>query len=191
MRRPSTFGGDLVIELLARSVAYIDGAADHWDRAVEGLRSRGAFSSIGVRGAFHGMFPDYYDDGASGSVYGELAWRLGWLAVDRLMTPGEYARLQDEAARWCAVDCGYEETIAEFGPPSAIFGSQSRNNPRTILYAVDDPTRESVSLHFTNPFGVEVGSPGAPLILLGIRRSDARFNEAFTLTPTGSAYLDE
>jgi hypothetical protein len=45
-----------------------------------------------VRGAFARILPGYDDDGAVASVYADIAWRHGWLRVDRVLPDGDHRR---------------------------------------------------------------------------------------------------
>ncbi|MFJ9822342.1 hypothetical protein ACIRU3_45440 [Streptomyces sp. NPDC101151] len=87
---------------------------------------RGAWSSIGVAGAFRDLIPDRYYEYGIASVYAEFAHCRGWLKPDRVLDPDEYAVLQGAVRQWAGEDRVWTDVVDEFGTPSILFGS---NNP--------------------------------------------------------------
>ena len=117
LRRPGMWGGEIALRLLMDAVAFVDGLDEVWQAECEQLRARGAVNPLGVRGAFSEILPEYRDDGAMASVYADIAWRHGWLKVDRTLSADDFQRLRDEATRWCAQDRYLDEVLVELGAP--------------------------------------------------------------------------
>ncbi|MFJ6950691.1 hypothetical protein [Micromonospora aurantiaca (nom. illeg.)] len=192
LRRPGMWGGETALRLLMDAVAFVDGLDEVWQAECEQLRARGAVNSLGVRGAFSEILPGYRDDGAVASVYADIAWRHGWLKVDRTLSADDFQRLRDEATRWCAQDRYLDEALVELGAPAVLFGGGNPCYPKTLAYAADRATG-LICLHFagTCDWNTTQPQPESPPVLLAIRHGDGTFADTFTLTPTGSTYRYE
>jgi hypothetical protein len=78
------WGREMTLRLFMDAVAFVDGLDGVWQAEQEQFKARGAFTSLGVHGAFADVLPGYLDDGsAAASVYADIAWRHGWFRVDR------------------------------------------------------------------------------------------------------------
>ncbi|MEV4417979.1 hypothetical protein [Catellatospora sp. NPDC049609] len=190
LRRAGMYGGEVALRLFTHTMAFVDGVLDAWLQEERDLKSRGAFNSLGVRGAFAQLLPGHNDDGAVSSVYAEFAWRQSWLIVDRTLTDVDYCRLRDSAAGWCTRDRSFAEVVDEFGPPSVLFGGSNRRYPKTLAYAPTDRAQDLVSLHFTSSYDwdTSLAQPEPALMLLAVRHGRGRFDATFTFTPAGIAY---
>lgn len=181
LRRPGMWGGETTIRLFLDAVTFADGLDEAWRQEQQALRDRGAFSALGVQGAVAALMPGYRDHGGvAASVYADLAWRHGWLVVDRALPDADLRRLRDDPGR----DRNLDEVLAEFGPPSVWIGGNSPRYSKTLAYAGADRSRSLVCLHFA---GVDDGQPGPPQ-LVAIRHGEGELRDSFTFTPTGAAY---
>ncbi|SIR86990.1 hypothetical protein [Micromonospora avicenniae] len=189
LRRPGMYGGEITLRLTMDAVAYIDGLDEVWQAEYGQLGKREAFTSLGVHGAFAQILPGYRDDGAVASVYADIAWRHGWLTVDRTLPEDDLRPLRDEATRWCAQDRSLDEVLAELGSPSVSFGSSNPRYPKTLAYATDRASG-LVCLHFASTYDWTATEPQSesPPVLLAVRHGDGPFAETFVFTPTGTTY---
>ncbi|MER7441556.1 hypothetical protein [Micromonospora avicenniae] len=190
LRRPGMWGRETTLRLFMDAVAFVDGLDEVWQAEQEQLRARGAFTSLGVHGAFADVLPGYLDDGSAvASVYADIAWRHGWLRVDRTFPTDDHQRLRDGASRWCDRDRDLDEILAELGPPSVLLGPSSPRNPKVLAYAADR-SHGLVCLHFASIYDrttrqVKSDSPPG---LVAVRYGDGVFLDSFTFTPAGTAY---
>jgi hypothetical protein len=110
-----------------------------WKAEREYLRTRGAFTSIGVPGAFAYVLPEGKRDHATvASVYAEVARRFGWLLIDRVLTESEQVMLVERAGPRAADDRSLSDVLDTWGQPSAWLGGTKDLYPKTLAYAVDD-----------------------------------------------------
>ncbi|XVU29044.1 hypothetical protein ACQPZJ_18860 [Actinoplanes sp. CA-054009] len=186
VRRPGVWGGETTLRLFLDAVAFVDGRSADWQQEQDALRERGAFTALGVRGAFARVLPGHDDDGAVGSVYAEVAWRLGWLTIDRVVPADEHRRLRVETD-WCARDRDLDEVLDEFGPPSVLCGGGNPRFSKTVVYAAADRTCGLVSLHFAGTYDWESPQPQpeSPPALVAVRHGNEPFLDTFAFTPTG------
>lgn len=124
-------------------------------------------------------------DSAIASVYAEFAHRVGWLALDRVLTDGEYDDLRSVLPTWCQQDRRMSEVTQAFGPPSALLGPTSALYPKTLLYAADG--RSIVCFHLWNDGFTETGvkSSFEEPVLLAARIGDLALDEPMAFTPAG------
>jgi hypothetical protein len=186
LRRPGMWGGETTLRLFLDAVAFVDGRGAVWQQEQDALRDRGAFGALGVRGAFAHVLPGYDDDAAVASVYAEIAWRHGWLTVDRVMPTEEHRRLRLDVD-WCARDRTLDEVLDELGPPSVRCGGGNPRFSKTLVYAAADPTRGLVSLQFAGTYDWQAPQPQpeSPPMLVAVRHGDGLFLETFAFTPAG------
>ncbi|MEV0570352.1 hypothetical protein [Dactylosporangium sp. NPDC050588] len=191
LRRPSMWGWEPAIRLLMDDVAFVDGTGELWQQEHDDLRVRGAFNSLGVHGAFTAILPGYRDDGAAvASVYADIAWRLGWLTVDRTLPDDEHRQLGAETDRWSGRDRRLDEIVAELGPPSVLFGGGNPRYAKTLAYAAASGARGLVCLHFASTYDWNAPQPQPETqpVLVAVRHGTGAFVDTFTFTPAGSAY---
>jgi hypothetical protein len=187
LRRPGMWGGETTLRLFLDAVAFVDGRGAIWQQEQDALRDRGAFTSLGVRGAFADVLPGYADEGAVASVYAEIAWRHGWLTVDRVLSAEEHRRLRLDAD-WWGRDRNLDAVLDEFGPPSVRCGGGNPRYSKTLVYAAADRTCDLVSLHFAGTYDWQAPQPQpeSPPLLVAVRHGGGSFLETFAFTPMGS-----
>ncbi|SIN45019.1 hypothetical protein SAMN04489832_7372 [Micromonospora cremea] len=184
------WGDEITLRLFMDAVAFVDGLDEVWQAEWKRLEARGAFTSLGVHGAFAKILPNYRDDGAAvASIYAGIAWRLGWLTVDRTLPADDLWRLRDEAIRWSARDRDLDEVLAELGAPSVLLGGSNPRYPKTLAYAANGATG-LICLHFASTYDWNTTQPQSESrpVLLAIRHDDGAFMDSSTFTPTGTAY---
>ncbi|WP_412538708.1 hypothetical protein R8Z50_22990 [Longispora sp. K20-0274] len=188
LRRPGMWGGEITLGLFLDAVAFIDGRPEEWSRDQDELRTSGAFTSIGVRGGFAAVLPGHDCEGATASVYGDIAYKRGWLSAERVLPDGLFRRLRS-GAEWLIRDWSLDEVLAVFGEPSVWFGGANPRFPKTLAYAGADRADGLVCLHFASTYDWQADppAPDTPPILLAARHGVGPFPERFTFTPTGSA----
>ena len=196
VRWPGMYGGEmaLVLYLGALEAAY---GARHATGTRASLEQRGAFTSLGVGGAFRQFWPGLESSLAvhagisemMASVYAETGRQQGWLDLDRALTRAEFDELTSAVPGWCQQDRTLTEVLAAFGPPS-VRGSSNARWPTTILYATDQPADPCLSFHLWNSFTSADGPSATEYpepMLLAARREGGQFTRSFTLTPLGHA----
>ena len=188
VRRPSMYGGEVALRIYMNNVAFQDGLEGVWIQEQNNLVTRGASVSTGVAGAFARVMPAYTNDAAVASVYADIAWRYGWLVVDRSVSDEEYDQLGSESGRWRNRDYRLADIEAEFGAPSVCFGGGNYRFPHTVAYAPSSCDRGLICLHFASACSGALGS-GTDLespMLLAVRCGTGPFAESFTFSPVGS-----
>lgn len=179
VRRPEDFGGlPVVAHLLDQLAASAPQGLDVvW---IPDTNARLAPSAL-MRDAFSD--PDVH---VVASQYGEDAHRLGWLQLDRTLTPTEHSALVDGAAAWSRSDRSLHEIVAEFGPPSVTFGSTDPVRSKTLSYATDDRTAPVIAFHLGSARPETYAGSGEPgcAALLAVRIDDG-FIGGWGLTPFG------
>jgi hypothetical protein len=191
LRRPGMWGGELSIRLFMDDVAFVDGMNELWKQEQDDLRARGASNALGVQGAFAAILPGYRDHGAAAaSVYAEIAWRRGWLAVDRALPDDEHQQLAAEICRWSGQDYQLDEIEAELGPPSVLFGGSNPRYAKTLAYAAASGSRGLVCLHFASPYDWNAPQPQPEPrpFLVAARYGTGPFVDTFTFAPAGASY---
>jgi hypothetical protein len=183
------WGGEITLRLFLDAVAFIDGLGEVWQREQEQLRARGAFLATGVGGGFATVMPGYQDDGAVASVYADIAWRRGWLSVDRTLSDRDDRGLREDVIRWCARDRDLDQVLTDLGTPSVWFGGSNPRYPKTLAYATGDRGRNLLCLHFDSTYDWDASPPEASSpLLVAVRHGEGGFADSFTFTPAGLAY---
>lgn len=193
LRRPGMWGRELTIRMFMDAVAFVEGLEEVWRHEQEMLRTRGAFNALGVHGVVTELMPRYRDDGAAvASVYADIAWRHGWLTVDRTLPDAELRPLRDDPTSWCTRNRNLDDVLAALGPPSVRFGGGTPHFSKTLAYASADHSQRLVCLHFAGVYDWKAPSPQptSPPTLVAIRYGDGPFHDTFTFTPAGVAYRD-
>jgi hypothetical protein len=198
IRRPGMYGGEIAIMIYLGALDVAHG----YDRAsaeIKDLQSRGAFTSLGVPGAFAAIWPGLKrpyprvtakTDHMAASVYAEIGRHNGWLDLDRTLAPVEYGQLRRAAAHLCREDRTATDVLDTFGQPSVRIGGTGASWPATFLYATGQLSYPCVSFHLWN--GSASSTPGASTVypepmLLAARTEGGPFQDSFTHTPIGQA----
>ncbi|TXK40961.1 hypothetical protein [Nonomuraea sp. C10] len=189
LRRPGMFGGETALRLLFDHLVYAEHREQEWAQAMRTLESRGAFNSLGVKGAFRTVLPDAGEDGVA-SVYAELAHDRGWLLADRTLTAGEYGSLRRELIAWTAHDRTLTEVQEALGPPSVLLGGTNPFYGKTLAYMTAQATEPIIFLNLWNGTSGSRETTWHPIhdepVLLAIRFGRGAFADTFTFTPEGS-----
>ncbi|MFJ2236494.1 hypothetical protein [Streptomyces sp. NPDC087859] len=188
LRYPEGYGGELGLVLLYRHLLFTEGRPDAWAEASERLRESGAWTAIGVRGAFRDLIRGD-DSSGMASVHAEFAHRRGWLETDRLLDARTHQALLDSARQWAGDDRVRSDVLAEFGAPSVLLGDDDPRYGKTLGYVSEDPDRPIVFFHLWNgrlDEDTSVGDRAYPEpVLWAVRFGDGPFRESFTFTPEG------
>lgn len=184
LRRPGTFGshgnGEFAAQLLVDLVLAAEQRPGLLSEQQRRWAEQGAWTPLGVTGAFHAELPAPHDIPAM-SVYAELARRLGWLRTGRLLDDEEYRALRGGIAGWTAQDRTWPDVRAAFGPPSMMIGGRNPEWSKALCYAPADPDRPLVTFHLWN----EPDSGLAQTVLLAVRVGEGPFGGQFSFTPHG------
>lgn len=188
LRHPEGFGGEMALVLLYGHLMFTEGLPDVWAEASERLRKSGAWTAIGVRGAFRDLIRGN-DTSGMASVHAEFAHRRGWLATDRILDARTHQALVDRARQWAGKDRVWADVLAEFGAPSVLLGGDDPRDAKTLGYIGEDPDRPIVFFHLWNgrldPNASGWSLAFAEPVLWAVRFGDGPFRESFTFTPQG------
>jgi hypothetical protein len=140
IKRPGMYGGDssgvdLHLRMLLEDLCFID-ERDADAAIYQPLKERHLWSSVGIRGPFSRVF-HFADDFENelASVYGEMAFRLGYITPTRLLSCIELERIKRDARRFRANDIHAADIQAMFGPASLIVGGRYY---QILCYGTDD-----------------------------------------------------
>ncbi|MFE2931935.1 hypothetical protein [Streptomyces sp. NPDC059278] len=190
LRRPGMYGGETAIRLYLDAVAFADASEQAWQQELKDLQTRRGFSATGVRGAFQDLWGDAHE-GAVASVYAEIAYRQGWLQLDRALTSAEHHEIRRVSETWCHKDRFLSDVVTAFGPPSVVFGGNNPNYPKTLAYATGQRNDTLLCFHLWNSFAADSTSSSASVhaepVLWAFRQGGTLFTDGFTFTPEGSA----
>jgi hypothetical protein len=127
----------------------------------------------GVNDALRLILPDIDQfECEAASVYAEIAWRLGYLALERTLLPEQYTQLVTFIAEgWDRRDWTLAQITNLFGPPSFVVGSDY-----VCCYATDDRTQPWVCFDLPWRTGDWIRS---------VRHSIPSLDEGLRLTPHG------
>lgn len=188
LRRPGVTGGEPGLRLLLDHLLFVERREEAWAEERRLWEARGAWTATGVAGAFRSLLPSDQGGGVA-SVYAEFAHRAGWLEVDRVLDAEAYASMRGRTAEWVGQDRGWADVVAEFGPPSVLFGGTNPLYGKTLGYLtarIEDPM---VFFHLWNGTVPEAVSSWPPdhdePLLLAVRCGMERFADTFTFTPHG------
>lgn len=188
LRYPEGVGGELALVLLYQHLLFTEGQPDAWDEASERLRESGAWTAIGVRGAFRDLIRGA-DSSGMASVHAEFAHRRGWLATDRILDARTHQALLGRARQWAGNDRVWADVLAEFGAPSLLLGDDDPRYGKTLGYVGEDPDRPIVFFHLWNGNPDEKAPAWPPAypepLLWAVRFGDGPFRDTFTFTPQG------
>lgn len=189
LRRPGMYGGETTLRVLVDHLLFMEREPRAGAEHQRLLEERGAWSPTGVTGAFRRLVPGGDYEHGMASVHAELAHRRGWLASDRVLDARAYDALTGRVRRWAETDRVWAEVVAEFGPPSVLFGGGSPFSGKTLGYLTEDRRQPVVFFHLWN--GTEPGAepswpPARPEpVLLAVRFGGGPFRATFTFTPEG------
>jgi hypothetical protein len=201
--RPGMYGGELGLRHYLGDLEWICRREGTMDSTLQQL---GAWTPIGVRGAFERLFGDggrgREHDQAVGMVYGQVAWSQGFLAPPRTLTAGEYARLRGAARSWTQrADRVLADVIAEYGEPSLRTTTYNPRYPQTVAYVSASHADPLVVFDFWQDWpwdGQRVPRLGPEPVLRNVRwhqpnpgsaPDEAWFAGSFTFTPVGQTLL--
>jgi hypothetical protein len=179
IRRPGMFGGELALRLYCDALAVADDIEGGWGRVQDGLRAWGAFVSTGVTGAVEQVLGRKAED-VMASVCADVARDHGWLRMDSVMDPPDYARVLGEFREWCERGGKESDVRREYGRPSAVLGGGSAH---TLVYGTSRPADRLVFFHLAGvPLGGQPGTMGGELELIAGRSGGETFSAGFTFT---------
>ncbi|MDP9843420.1 hypothetical protein [Streptosporangium lutulentum] len=189
LRRPGMFGGEIALQLLLDHLVYTERQDEAWAKEQQAMESRGAFTSIGVTGAFRALLvPDAYEYGVA-SVYAEFVRARGWLEADRVLTADEYESMRQELSIWVAQDRVLSEVLETFGAPSVLFGGSNPLYGKTLGYLTEQVEEPMLFFHLWNGTAPDAESTWPPVysepVLLAVRCGTGPFRDTFTFTPEG------
>ena len=190
LSRLGMFGGEIAARQLLSHLAYVDERDGELRERFDSLRNRGAFTATGVGGAFTrrtGLEPT---NSETGSVYADVAFRMGYLRTERILTQMEFDSLELAVREIChSRDFNAEDVKQRFGAPSWSSGTNPYY-PWTYLYLC--PHRDhSVAFDFWNVVyvdeqnGTVQGEYGNVPVLRNVRIGADNFDSEFTFTPIG------
>ncbi|PRX04716.1 hypothetical protein CLV67_1472 [Actinoplanes italicus] len=180
------YGRDEMAErLLLEAMAAVDGCLERWRAEHQRLRDHDAFAATGVVGAYSRVLPEASCRDATASMYAEVAHRLGWLKLDRTLSPAEFQRLGADVGGWVGQDRTLAELIDTFGRPSVWIGPTSAEHPKTLAYTTADPHAPLICFHLGQAPPHTTPGQDQPVVVLAVRHRQARFPDAFSFTPAG------
>ncbi|MFD7616161.1 hypothetical protein [Streptomyces sp. NPDC059802] len=193
LRRPGMFGNELGLRILVDHLLFVECRPEALAEQQRVWEERGAWSNIGVAGAFRDLIPDSYYEYGMASVYAEFAHRRGWLKPDRVLGSDEYAALQGSVRQWAGEDRVWADVVDEFGSPSMLFGGTNPLYGKTLGYLTENPEEPMVSFHLWNGSAPGTGQSWPPEheepLLLAVRFGTGPFRQSFTFTPEGQRRL--
>jgi hypothetical protein len=182
LRRPGMYGnGEFAAQMLVDLLLVAERRPELLSEQQRRWNEQGAWTPLGVTGAFHPELPAPHDIPAM-SVYVEFARRLGWLRTDRLFDDEVYGGLRRGLAEWTAQDRSWPDVRAAFGQPSLLLGGRNPADPKALCYVPADPAEPVVTFHLWN--GAESGSAQPALLAVRVG-GDGPFAEQFAFTPEG------
>lgn len=188
LRRLGMFGGEIALRLILDHLVYAERQEEAWAKEQQAMKSRGAFTSTGVTGAFRALVPGAYEYGVA-SVYAEFVRAHGWLEADRVLTADEYESIRQELSIWVAQDRVLSEVLERFGAPSVLFGSSNPLYGKTLGYLTEQVEEPMLFFHLWNGTAPDAESTWPPAhsepVLLAIRCGTGPFRDTFTFTPEG------
>ncbi|WFE53411.1 hypothetical protein [Micromonospora sp. WMMD1155] len=191
LRRPGMYGGSEVAERLSlESMAAVDDCLTRWQAEFEWLRERGSFAPTGVVGAYRTVLPQESLRDATASVYAEIAHRLGWLHVDRVLSDAEFQQMSMDLDAWVTQDRTLPDVIEMWGPPWLWIGGTNVFYPKTLAYAAADPDLGLICFHQWNVVAAiepvkELRGVHPEPTLLAVRHRPGTFADSFSFTPEG------
>ncbi|MFD8914088.1 hypothetical protein [Streptomyces sp. NPDC059575] len=184
LRLTGMFGGELALRTLVEHLLFVEREPEAWEELRETWEKEGAWSPLGVTGAFRDLIPDRSYLSGSASVYAEFARRRGWLVPDRTLTSDAYEELAGRLGEWAEKDRTWPDITAELGAPSILFGGSNPYYGKSLGYLCTDLTRPMVVFHLWNDGPTADAGHDQPS-LLAVCRADEPFRRSFRFTPEG------
>ncbi len=177
--RLSMFGGETAARFFLSHLAFIDERDLELENYLNKLTERGAFTSLGVSGAFRKYTHLQATDVEIASVYAEIAFKMGYLNTDRILIKSEFESLHSGLRKTCrSQDLNTEDVVQQFGTPSWKAGTNP-SWPWVFLYFCNELDHGSIAFDFWND-----GYYDLP-VLRNIRIQGPNFGREFTFTPLG------
>jgi|SRR5579872_45751 len=183
VRRPLMYGGsDWGVELFMRNLlsdlCFIDEREQELKHALTELDERGLSSSTGVVGSFRARIANVRDVGNEvASVYAEIAGRLGYLSLQRRLTPAEWKRLRKGLRASCRDRDWRASEVREW------FGDPSLEVHTVYCYAPEDRNARWVFFDFADSEARRGGQ--RDYVLRNVRIPAASFERELVFTPYG------
>lgn len=196
-QRPGMWGEGWGLETMflhqLYELCWLDEREGEFKQVKDDLIDRGVFTCRGVNGSLNNALPgiDFLVDEIA-SIYGEQAYRLGYLTVNRILTKAEWERL----CVW------FKEPLTEDLRVSAIreqFGEPSWSTYHVDCYAGPDPRKGWLCFDYSDEWRKWTDETGQHIerincddfILRDRRRTTGKFKRAIELTPFGCRLLEE
>ena len=188
----SMYGGEVAARQLLSDITFVDEREHEFKSHMQVLQDRGAFLSTGVEGAFSYRMQLKPTCALIGSVYAEVAFKMGYLQTKRILTGREFKALKAGLRKTCRTrDMNADDVKAEFGIPSwSVKGNPFY--PWVYMYLSNESEDGVIAFDFWNEFGNDpkrkrevYGKYGATPVLQNIRIRGPRFVREFTFTPLG------
>jgi hypothetical protein len=194
--RPGMYPGEASLMMRFRDLAWIDQREPEWDAHRQALEARGAFCSTGVRGAFERVLGERVQTESVASVYAEIAFQMGYLETQRVLSAAEFGRLRKGLRRAVSRRSFTAAEVEErFGPPSwGVVRGRNDPNSETWLYLASRPRFAAIAFEFWNESLFVDGKYARRFdraILRYVRIRGRRFAREFAFTPLGRQLLDE
>ncbi|MFD8807164.1 hypothetical protein [Streptomyces sp. NPDC059597] len=184
LRSPGMYGGEPALRALVGHLLFVERDPGAWEELRGRWEEEGAWSPLGVTGAFRDLIPGRSYECGPASVYAEFARRRGWLVPDRTLTSEEYEALAGRVEEWAREDRTWPDITAEFGAPSVLFGGSNPRYGKTLGHLCADLTRPMILFDLWND-GASADAGREQPSLLAVRRSDEPFRRSFRFTPEG------
>ena len=183
--------GEYTAQLFLSHLAFIDAREAEFNDYMKMLRARGAFTPLGVGGAFSQYTHLRTQDNEIGSVYAEIAFRMGYLNTNRILNKREFESLRLGLRKTCrSRDFNTADVVTEFGAPSWTAGNNSFY-PQVYVYFCNELDHGMIAFDFWNVVFYDekiektCGKFGDLPVLRNIRIRGATFSREFTFSPIG------
>ncbi|RPF20715.1 hypothetical protein [Myceligenerans xiligouense] len=189
LRRPGMYvpgpgGVQTGMTLLGDTLAIAEGRPDAWAVELDGLKERGAWTPIGVTGAYHNVL-GVQGPAPTALMFAACAYRLGWFDVERPLSPHEYAAVRAAVPGLTESDATGSSIIERFGPPS-VQTSPGRWIHDSLLYLSRSASDPAIFFHFEPP-PLGTNRSADRFRLLAAHIDQGAFFDGFTHTPHGRA----
>jgi len=186
-KRSSMYGGELFLHNCLNHLAFVDQTESILQREMQRLKDWGAYNACGATGAFKCATGISQPEMEVASLYAELAFRMGYLQLDRYLSPKEFQMCRQRIDRkFSERDWAVDEIKMEFGKPSWATGTNPYY-PCVLAYASAEVSDGWVFFDFWNEFASTksshvIGKYGPAPMLRYIRRPAVSFRKSFIRT---------